>query len=65
MDAASCRWSDNRMMLTRINRLVDEAPRGPAVAAGQPERLQGPLGVLGRGASIESTGSLTPSRMTS
>jgi toxin YoeB len=38
-----CSWSDNRKMLTRINRLIDEAQRDPAVGAGKPERLKGDL----------------------
>jgi toxin YoeB len=38
-----CSWSDNRKVLTRINRLIDEAQRAPAVGAGKPERLKGDL----------------------
>ncbi len=38
-----CSWSDNRKMLARINRLIDEAQRDPAVGAGKPERLKGDL----------------------
>ena len=38
-----CSWSDNRKMLVRINRLIDEARRDPAVGAGKPERLKGDL----------------------
>jgi toxin YoeB len=38
-----CSWSDSRKVLTRINRLIDEARRDPAVGAGKPERLKGDL----------------------
>lgn len=38
-----CSWSDDRKMLRRINRLIDEAVRDPSVGAGKPERLRGDL----------------------
>lgn len=38
-----CSWSDSRKVLTRINRLIDEAQRASAVGAGKPERLKGDL----------------------
>ena len=38
-----CSWSDNRKVLTRINRLIDDAQRDAAVGAGKPERLKGDL----------------------
>jgi toxin YoeB len=34
-----CSWADDRKMLQRINRLIDEAARDPAVGAGKPEPL--------------------------
>ena len=36
-------WVDNPKMLKRINRLIDEAQRDPAVGTGKPERLTGNL----------------------
>lgn len=36
-------WAGNRMILLRINRLITEASRDPAVGAGKPERLRGDL----------------------
>jgi len=38
-----CSWSDNRKMVTRVNRLIDEAHRDPAIGVGKPERLKGDL----------------------
>lgn len=32
-------WTDDRKMLRRINRLIDEATRDPAVGIGKPEPL--------------------------
>ena len=34
-----CSWSDDRKMLTRINRLIGEALREPGVGIGKPEPL--------------------------
>ncbi|SFD97488.1 Txe/YoeB family addiction module toxin [Blastococcus tunisiensis] len=36
-------WSDDRKMLRRINRLIEEASRDPAAGTGKPERLSGDL----------------------
>ncbi|MDA8067486.1 MAG: Txe/YoeB family addiction module toxin [Actinomycetota bacterium] len=36
-------WSGDRKSLRRINRLIGEATRDPAVGAGKPERLKGNL----------------------
>lgn len=36
-------WTDDRKMLTRINRLIREAARDPGAGAGKPERLSGDL----------------------
>lgn len=36
-------WSDNRKVLVRINRLINQSHRDPAVGAGKPERLKGDL----------------------
>jgi toxin YoeB len=36
-------WSDDRKMMTRINRLIREASRDPGAGAGKPERLSGNL----------------------
>lgn len=38
-----CSWSDNRKMLRRINRLIDEADRDPGFGTGKPEQLKGDL----------------------
>jgi toxin YoeB len=34
-----CSWSEDRKMLARINRLIDESLRDPAVGIGKPEPL--------------------------
>jgi toxin YoeB len=34
-------WAGDRKMLQRINRLIDEAVRDPAVGVGKPEPLRG------------------------
>jgi toxin YoeB len=34
-----CSWADDRKMLRRINRLIDEAGRDPAAGIGKPEPL--------------------------
>jgi toxin YoeB len=34
-----CSWSDDRKMLARINRLIDESSRDPAIGIGKPEPL--------------------------
>ena len=34
-----CSWSDDRKMLTRINRLIGEALREPGAGIGKPEPL--------------------------
>ena len=34
-----CSWAGDRTMLRRINRLIDEASRDPAVGIGKPEPL--------------------------
>jgi toxin YoeB len=34
-----CSWADDRKMLRRINRLIDEAHRDPAAGIGKPEPL--------------------------
>jgi toxin YoeB len=36
-------WTDDRKMLTRINRLITEAARDPGTGTGKPERLSGDL----------------------
>jgi toxin YoeB len=36
-------WTGDRKVLSRINRLITEAARDPAVGAGKPERLRGDL----------------------
>ncbi len=36
-------WVDDRKVLKRINRLIEEASRDPGVGAGKPERLSGNL----------------------
>jgi toxin YoeB len=36
-------WAGDRKVLARINRLITEAARDPAIGAGQPERLSGDL----------------------
>lgn len=36
-------WEDDRKILKRVNRLIKEARREPAVGAGKPERLSGDL----------------------
>ena len=36
-------WADDRKVLERINRLIQEASRDPGVGAGKPERLSGDL----------------------
>jgi toxin YoeB len=38
-----CSWSDDRKMLRRINRLIEEASRDPAVGIGKPEALSANL----------------------
>ena len=34
-----CTWAEDRKMLRRVNRLIDEAARDPAVGIGKPEPL--------------------------
>ena len=34
-----CSWAEDRKMLRRVNRLIDEAARDPAVGIGKPEPL--------------------------
>lgn len=34
-----CSWVDDRRMLKRINRLIDESARSPATGVGKPEPL--------------------------
>ncbi len=34
-----CSWSDQRKVLARINRMIDEAGRDPGTGIGKPERL--------------------------
>jgi toxin YoeB len=36
-------WAGDRKTLTRINRLITEASRDPAIGTGKPERLSGNL----------------------
>jgi toxin YoeB len=36
-------WADDRKMLRRINRLIEEAVRDPGVGTGKPKRLSGDL----------------------
>lgn len=36
-------WVDQRKVLQRINRMIDEARRDPGVGIGKPERLAGDL----------------------
>lgn len=36
-------WADDRNILKRINRLIEEAVRDPASGTGKPERLSGDL----------------------
>jgi toxin YoeB len=36
-------WEDDRKILKRVNRLIKEARRDPAVGTGKPERLSGDL----------------------
>lgn len=36
-------WEDERKILKRVNRLIKEARRDPAVGTGKPERLSGDL----------------------
>lgn len=36
-------WSDQRKILQRINRMIDEAGRDPGTGIGKPERLSGDL----------------------
>jgi toxin YoeB len=38
-----CGWADDRKTLKRVNRLIEEAARDPAVGTGKPERLSGDL----------------------
>lgn len=38
-----CSWNDDRRMLRRINRLIEEAVRDPGAGVGKPERLSGDL----------------------
>lgn len=38
-----CSRSDNRKILNRVNRLIDEADRDPGAGSGRPERLKGDL----------------------
>ena len=42
-------WVGDKKMLSRINRLIEEATRDPGVGTGKPERLKGDLaGYLSR-----------------
>ena len=36
-------WEDERKILKRVNRLIKEASRDPAMGTGKPERLSGDL----------------------
>ena len=36
-------WAGDRKVLARINRLITEAARDPAIGTGKPERLSGDL----------------------
>jgi len=36
-------WEDDRKILKRVNKLIKEACRDPAVGTGKPERLSGDL----------------------
>ena len=36
-------WVEDRKVLKRVNRLIDEASRDPAVGTGKPEPLRGDL----------------------
>jgi toxin YoeB len=36
-------WSDQRKVLQRLNRMIDEARRDPGAGIGKPERLSGDL----------------------
>ena len=38
-----CSWSDQRKVLHRLNRMLDEARRDPGSGIGKPERLSGDL----------------------
>jgi toxin YoeB len=56
-------WADDRKVLPRINRLIEEAAVDPGVGTAKPERLSGSLSGFGPVASTRNTGSCTRSRV--
>ena len=47
-------WADDRKVLTRINRMIEEADRDSGVGIGKPERLSGNMaGCLFRRIDLE------------
>ena len=50
-------WANERTILKRINRMIEEAARDPATGIGKPERLSHICPDIGLGASPTSTAS--------